>query len=66
MYVHRRILVAVADRFVWGRLLLKILLGYSSFIHRLQNTGGGRGERRGVPPLCLAVLADGHLIRGPK
>ncbi len=28
-----------------------------------EQTGWGRGERRGVPPLWLAVLADGHLVR---
>ncbi len=35
--------------------------------HWFLQTGwmGGRGERRGVPPLWLAVLADGHLVRGP-
>ncbi len=29
-----------------------------------EQTGGGKGERRGVSPLWLAVLADCHLTRG--
>ncbi len=38
--------------------------GYSSFKHRIQTDWRGEGGE-GVPPLCLAVLADGHLVRGP-
>ncbi len=38
----------------------------AALIYRLQyRLDGGKGERRGVPPLWLAVLADGHLVRGP-
>ncbi len=37
------------------------------YIQVTEQTRRGRGERRGVPlpPLWLAVLADGHLDRGP-
>jgi hypothetical protein len=31
-----------------------------------EQTGWGRGERRGVPSLWLAVLVDGHLVRSPN
>jgi hypothetical protein len=30
-----------------------------------EQSGGGREDRRGVPPLCFALLDDGHLVRGP-
>ncbi len=35
------------------------------YTQNTKQTGRGRGERRWVPPLWLAVLADGHLVRGP-
>jgi hypothetical protein len=49
-----------------------VSLGLVVFVSKVQGfciqiteqTGWGRGERRGVPPLWLAVLADGHLVRG--
>ncbi len=45
--------------------IVSISMG-TSLIYRLQyRLDGGRGERRGVPPLWLAVMADGHLVRGP-
>ncbi len=51
-----------------------VSLGLAVFVSKVQlfytqnteQTGRGRGERRGVPPLWLAVLADGHLVRGPN
>ncbi len=38
-----------------------------SFIRILQTRPeGGRGERKGVSPLCLSVFVDGHLVSGPN
>jgi hypothetical protein len=67
--VKKCVVLQVNDAAVKLRLCIVLLffcLRYSAFIYRLQyRLDGGRGVRRGVPPLWLAVLADGHLVRGP-
>ncbi len=51
----------------WGSYDTVVIFGLRncSFIRILQTRPeGGRGERKGVSPLCLSVLADGHLVSG--
>ncbi len=52
-----------ADRIRLVICVSKVQLFYTPIT---EQTGRGRVERRGVPPLWLAVLADGHLVRGPN
>jgi hypothetical protein len=53
--LKKRVVLQVNDAAVSLRLVVFGSIKYSSFIHRLQNRlegGGGRGERRGMPPWC--------------
>jgi hypothetical protein len=52
-----------ADRIRVVIFVSKVQLVY---VQIAEQTGWGRLERRGVPPLWLAVLVDGHLVRGPN
>ncbi len=53
----------VADRIRLVIFSSKVQLFY---VQITEQTRRRRVERRGVPPLWLAVLADDHLVRGPN
>ncbi len=56
----------VNDTAVRIRLVIFLSKVQLFYVQIKELTRRGRVERRGVTPLWLAVLADGHLVRGPK
>jgi hypothetical protein len=63
--VKKCVVLQVNDATVSLRLVVFVSKVQRFYIQITEQTGWGRGERRGVPPLGLAVLTDGHPVRGP-
>jgi hypothetical protein len=60
------VVLQVNDTAVRIRLVIFVSKVKLFYVQITEQTGWGMVERRGVPPLWLAVLADGHLVRGPN
>ncbi len=64
--MKKGVVLQVSDTADRIRLVIFVSKVQLFYVQITEQTRRGRVERRGVTPLWLAVLADGHLVRGPN
>jgi hypothetical protein len=64
--LKKGVVLQVSDTADRIRLVIFVSKVQLFYVQITEQTRRGRVERRGVTPLWLAVLADGHLVRGPN